>query len=369
MRRPGVTGIRRPARALALVAATACALLLPGCVTEYDRDDIAREAANILGGGQVLVSRTYEEYEGEDGYTDRVWTVIVPESGLTFSIVDDRYWGMESVTNTLRNDYVASALALVEDDLPEFEHLHVELDTDEALSVARVVGSFSDTDELAACREELVLLASSLADLGYEGLPARYVLEYDHPLRDVTSLPDDDGDSRGGIDDIDPYEEMLERFVACAVDLRYEDALAALPDGLVEEVVSASSKRVGVYEGEQTDPSLYEPELIRYYDDLIASRSSYSISFGTLYEVLVREGLSPEGSLWHYRFVGADGSVYEISYDFCDHPYVTDEGIEPGYYYLRDGEPQEMGHYFYNHFTPREIEELTGLRLVDEWRE
>lgn len=356
-------------RALALAVAAACALALPGCVTEYDRDAIAEEAASILGGGRVLISQTYEEHEGEDGYTDRMWTVVVPETGLTFHIVDDRYWGMESVTNTLRDDYVASALALVEDDLPEFEHLRIEFDRDETLSVARVVGGFADAEELALCREELVELAARLADLGYEGLPARYVLEYEHPLRNVTSYADDDGDSRGGIDEIAPYEEMLERYVACAVELRYEDVLAVLPEGLVESVVSASPVRVGVYEGGQSDPSLYEPELIRYYDDLLASASYYGISFGTLYEVLLREGLSPEGDPWHYRFVGADGSVFEVSYDFCDHPYETDGGVEPGYYYLRDGEPQEMGAFFYNHFTPREIEGLTGLRLVDEWRE
>lgn len=365
MKRPALS----PPRKVALLAATLCALALPGCVTDYDRDDIAERAASILGGGHAYVSRTYEEHEGEDGYTDRVWTVVVPETGLEFHIVDDRHWGMETLTNSLRDDYVASVLALVENDLPESAHLRLEFGTDEALSVARVVGSFRDALELAECREELVALADRLAELGYGGLSARYVLEYEHPLRNATSYAIDDGDSWGWTDEIAPLEDMLSTYVALVIDLRYEDVLATLPEGLVDAVVGASPDRVGVYEGDQTDQSLYEPELIRYYDGLLSSRYAYGISFGTLYEVLLREGLSPEGTSWHYSFVGADGSTYEVSYDFCDHPYETDAGIEPGYYYLRDGEPQEMGYYFYNHFAPREIEGLTGLRLVDERRE
>lgn len=360
-------GVARGRRALALVAATLCALALPGCVTDYGRGDIAGRAADILGGEQAYVSRTYEEFEGEDGYTDRVWTVVVPETGLEFHIVDDRHWGMETLTNSLRDDYVASVLALVERDLPELARLRLEFGADGALFVARVAGSFRDAVELAECRDELVALSDRLAELGYEGLSARYVLEYEHPLRNATSHAIDDGDSRGWTDEIGPLEDMLSTYVACVVDLRYENVLETLPEGLVSAVVSSSPNRVGVYGGEQTDQHLYETELIRYYDDLLASRFCYGISFGTLYEVLLREGFSPEGDAWHYRFVGADGSAYEVSYDFRDHPYETDGGIEPGYYYLRDGEPQEMGYYFYNHFTPREIEGLTGLRLVDEW--
>ena len=49
----------------------------------------------------------------------------------------------------------------------------------------------------------------------------------------------------------------------------------------------------------------YEEELIEYYDDIISNKYSYGISFGSLYEIFLREGTAPYGSNRHFTFTGS----------------------------------------------------------------
>lgn len=58
------------------------------------------------------------------------------------------------------------------------------------------------------------------------------------------------------------------------------------------------------------------------------------LSYGGLFEVLVRLGLEPEGGPEAFTVIGADGAFYEFSYHFTD----TDED-HILWYYKRNGEP------------------------------
>ena len=77
-----------------LVALTG--VITTGCVTEYDRDDIAEYVRGL--GVDGVVSDSYTVVEDEKGYDDRYWTVTL-DNGLTFHVIDDYGWGMESVSN------------------------------------------------------------------------------------------------------------------------------------------------------------------------------------------------------------------------------------------------------------------------------
>ncbi len=96
---------------------------------------------------------------------------------------------------------------------------------------------------------------------------------------------------------------------------------------------------------------------------MCANRLSYGISFGNLYQVLVNEGIFVEGDEEHYSFYGADGNFYDISYDFINELQYRDK-TQIGYYYMKNGEIVPMKSYFYNHFNQREVETMTGLKLV-----
>ena len=357
--------IRARMRALSCTVLCLAAALLAGCTTDYARADIQAMVRDQLGVRGAVVAQDYTALEGEDGYTDRIWKVLVPQTGLQFSIVDDYHWGYETVTNHLWTDYPEAALAHIADQLPETSLLQVETWQTDGICYGQITGSYTDPDSLRQCRQQLVQLVDMFEELGYEGLSVSYQLAWQGPLRDVTDYVIDDADCTGHTDAVASYDEMLAEYVTTVLDYRIDLPLE-LTQQQVDTALAGYRYRLGVYRGAQTDPEDYEPQLIDWYDDLIANKYAYGISFGTLYEVLLREGLAPEGDAWHYTFTGADGSRYEVSYDFIAPLFTDEEGaVRQGYYYQKDGETVPMGYYFYNHFTAREVLELTGLRLVD----
>ncbi len=340
--------------------------LLSGCVTEYKRSDIQKIVREDMGIKNAVVSDTYREFEGEDGYTDRIWTITVNDSGLVFNIIDDYHWGMESLTNSLKNDYNEALLAFIQDNLPDLKYLKINTYQEDGIYYGEIIGEYNNAEELKNCKEELDILKQSFSDLGYPDAAVRYRFEYQHPLRNVTEYVIDDADVFGRTDTDESYKSMLNEYITTVLDYRYDD-LKNFTDEQIETALADYQNRIGVYTGIQSDEKLYEKDKITYYDDIIANKYYYGISFGSLYEILLREGYEPTGDFWHYSFVGKDESVYEISYDFCDYQFLNDDktGYRNGYYYIKDGEKIPMFAYFYNHFTTKEIYEMTGLKLVD----
>ncbi|MCI6495979.1 MAG: hypothetical protein MSA01_02810 [Anaeromassilibacillus sp.] len=77
-------------------------IILSGCVTDYEISDIEKEISENIGVKNAIVFPVYTEFKGEDGYTDRIWTAKIPDSGIEFHVIDYYHWGMESVTNYLK---------------------------------------------------------------------------------------------------------------------------------------------------------------------------------------------------------------------------------------------------------------------------
>ena len=346
------------------VLLTAASLLfLSGCTTEYERSDIQKVAQSLVGGRRIEVSKDYQERQEEDSYTDRIWTVRVPETGLEFHIIDDYHWGAESVTNYLWDDYDEAVLGLIQSDLPGFSFLTVDAKEEAGIWTGRICADYQDPQQLRLCFEELNRFHQACDELGYPELSIFYQIAFQHPLRNRTNYVVDDADAFGSTDNIGDPEDTLRNHLLTLLDYRY-DAKDTFSPEQIASALEGYYYRVGIYTGAETDFSLYDPNQVRYYDDIIASRLGYGVSFGSLFEILSREGFAPQGNYWHYSFVGADGATYEISYDFCDYPFYLDEGVTNGYYYLRNGEQVAMNYYFYNHFNRLELEQMTGLKIV-----
>lgn len=338
--------------------------VLSGCTTDYDIKDVRAEVTEKFGLENFEVSSVTYIMTEDDGYEDEVWTVTIPETGLIFHVINDYYWGLESMANSLNNDYTGAVIYHIYEKLPTFQYLEIEKEiSDDGIFSAQVVGNFENEEELQECYEELLLLKESLTDLGYEDLAVHYRLKYNHLLRETT-LPYEDttGDSTGSLDYEFSYQEMKNAFIQTALDYRY-DIIEEFTEEEIEEALEDFNDRVGVYIGTQEEKEDYEIDQIIYYDNILSSKYGYGISFGSLYEILVREGFDVEGDLWHYTFIGADNIEYEISYDFDDY----DHDGDLGYYYMKDGEITPMGAYFYNHFFVFKVEEMTGLQLVDDY--
>lgn len=337
-------------------------ILLTGCIEEYDKGDIKDYVVDQLGITAFSVSKDTLTYVDEDDYEDTIWTVTVNKTGLTFHVIDDHSWGLEWATNYLKNDYHAAVFNFIQDDLPDLQYLDTHLNIeDDSTYTSTLSGSFTNKEELKACYDELVMLKTVFTDLGYDGLSIGYTLEYNHPLR--TTIPtytESSGDSNGHTDYDFTYEEMRNRMIQTALDYRY-DCISTFTEQELNEALTDYDDPVGVYTGTETESENYDVSDVRYYEDIIANKYSYGISFGSLYEILLREGFDVKGDAWHYSFTGLNDIVYEISYDFLVDDY---EDNKLGYYYLANQEQVLMNACFYNHFWPFKIEEMTGLKLV-----
>jgi len=101
------------------------AAILSACTKDYKEEDVIKYIREELGLSSYSVISGPEEVEGEDGYTDRIWTVSTKdfdlEEELVFHVCDDHYWGLEWVTNCMTDDlrYQKQRALLENFDMPD----------------------------------------------------------------------------------------------------------------------------------------------------------------------------------------------------------------------------------------------------------
>ena len=344
-----------------------CSLIaLSGCTEEYDRADIIKYVTENCGIKKFSVSKDYEEVEGDDGYTDKVWTVTVKgDDELEFVVHDDFHWGMEALVNSLWDDYKYVALVHLYEEYDECELLELNEEKD-IRTYAELVGSYDNLNELEALFEEAEEFAEYIEECGYD-IEFRVNFQMKNPLRNNCGMSLDDGDyfcwieadSKVNCEEV--YEEAVNKCLLTSIIYRFEDKLSEFTEEEIKEAVESCKYRVAVSKDGTEDGEFV------FYEDLCGRMYTSAVTFGTLYEILVREGAEVTGDSWHYSFTGADGSVYEVSYDFCDYVFV--DKVSPyternGYYYIKDGEKVPMDYYYYNYFSEKDVFEMTGI-LID----
>ena len=334
-----------------------CCTFLCGCRTDYGKKDIKEYVKEEYGLKSVSVEGEPEAIEDENGSTDYIWTVTDKKHNMRFRVLDDFQADSLFPDNHLTSDYedvrLAQAFAQY-----EAKGLSLETETKYALCRAKVKGNYSSRQELQQLFEEINHFLNEYLDNEVK-VSIHFIM--DTPYREaVEGYEMDSGDYRGTDVEFtrDKQEEAEENLLLMALDYRLDAYLEQFTQEEIEEVVANCKYRLGVADSEEGP---YE-----YYDDLVASRFSYGVSFSSLYEILIREGYQVEGDKNHYSFVGVDGSAYEISYDFVGYEY-KDGKI--GYYYLKDGVETPMDAYFYNHFEAPFIRNTTGIHLREFWQE
>lgn len=326
-------------------------LFLFGCTTKYERSDI-EEYVKGIGLTNFKVSKNRTEMEGEDGYTDYLWEVIDKDSGITFHVLDDYYYGGEALTNFLWDDYDASIFLNYIDGY-ENNILTIHSSTSEGTSSAWIECTYHNLKELEECYNALIDIQAYYVDLGYSELMTSYYVEYDHSLRYAIEINEEDsGDSHGYLSYFtnEELDHLKENYLLCIIDYRFPEALAEFSEDEIKEFIATNDELVHV--------SIEHQGVSTTYDDLSASKWFYGISYGTFYEILLREGYPVEGTYDHYTFVGTDGHTYEISYSFNDL-----DGENSGYYILMDGEKKELFTTINPHLTKTEIKEMTSIIL------
>lgn len=345
--------MKRFFRCVSFAAILAAAIaLLSGCrLSHFERSDIVDWAKDNFD-RKVVISKTYEERTGDDEYVDRVWEAWLKDApDLKFEIISDRCYGMESISHNISTTYyqvygehyfgryLADSATVFSEDEDQYP-----------FSSYRVKAMYDDRQEMEAVIADMERIDAAMKQNGVEDCVV-YVLVYDDPLAAVDDTILHQIVHTGSFEKL--TDQLTEEFILYAADFRL--ALDQFTREEIEDAVERSSQKFVLTRADGTQIT---------YPDLALSRFGYGMSFGTLYEVLEREGFEPEGTPDAFSFVGIDGCEYEFSYWFNDYAHPVDHspsGYCDGYYYLRDGEEIPMDYYFYNHLRTHEVEEITGL--------
>ena len=178
---------------------TLCFLLfvvvgITGCTKEYTADDIKSYARETLSIRRVTVDKIPHEYKDEDGYTDILWTVKDKKNNIIFHVLDNTFYGVESVANMLLDDYDDSVFAAYADKLPT-DILSYEITESDHLTNAEIVAEYTNETELNACLSALQDVYTFYEEKGFDDLVIGYTLHYQPPENNM----DTEGKDYSGI--------------------------------------------------------------------------------------------------------------------------------------------------------------------------
>lgn len=329
---------------------------LSACTKDYSRSDIKNYVKEELNLTNISVSKTYEEIKDTEGYTDRLWTVVDKKNNITFHVLDDYGWGMESVANNLWNDYDNSVFLKYYSDLTIKDNIELEENNDSGLNYIKLNCTFKNKDELADCYESLISYKNYYLEKGFD-LSISYNVNYDFSLKKIGNHEITEGDSWGFMNNLNDevYAKMLIRYFSCGLSYQIDSVISEMNESDLETVMDfEDNHRIFKTEDDFT---------VYYYEGIIANINSYGISFGTLFKLLEQENYNPVGNPWNYTVTNKNGDKYEFSYDFNDE--LFDDG-NLGYYYIKNNEKIKMSYYFYNCFRTKEINEMFDLSINEK---
>lgn len=321
--------------------------------------------------------------------TDRLWTVTDNTSGVEFHVLDDHLdpgeYSLET-SNELVNDYGQKLILKYADELPKLSQIAYEFADKQRVYSGKTYdyyghireygfesgylkGSYRTRTELKKLFDEVGILNEALKELEVV-LPKKLDVYFRYMFEDRDGITDGYDAEDLADDMISVYASKEERdreyeiyepyFLEMLLWFRCDEE--ALGEYTHEEIVSFVTETdyispIGVYHGDNDRPDSY--------DDITSIRLNReaAVSFGSLFEILKRESFHVEGTARDFKFTGADGSEYEISYEFKDEPVVYDYGYR--WYYIKNGEKISLDEDHIYAFSFKQIFEMTGIKATE----
>lgn len=357
-------------------------LFLTGCTTKYDNNDIDEYIKELdvfkVSSNTFKVSKESFSVVGEDGYKDKVWTVDAKVDGkkIVFYVIDDYYYGTESVTNKLRStyNYQAYIKGTKDIDMNNFvfdfsdseyskeNNKNIDSDILKELNIGinnfALVNYYENLNDFNNIIDEVNNIVRETSSTEWRPrlcFNIYYESEYRNNVDDFPLREADFSRCYSSSFDVDEVKnEVKKEYITMNLSYRFFDVNNMFSKDEIADAVSTYPYRLGI-----ADNSIEGYTLI---DDLIQCKYS-GVSFGTLYELLKRDSQNVVGTPVHFTYYKDNGDVYEFSYSFNDMYFEKSEKY--GYYYILNGEKIKMGAYFYNYFRIDEVEKITGIKLVD----
>ena len=339
-----------------------CAFAFSGCGHYSNREAAEWFQENVVDEG-ILVSKEYTDREGSNGDAERVWTAHLKDlPEVEFELISRRTvslfvtYDMETTYHLemgrfyLENykDSSPSALSGLETgtDVSE-EHLTVSGIYDTVSEIDTICREMGNLEDYIAAQEYPCQVTYALAyrePLTFDAAKEPFTMRYTCVSEDGGAVPD--SLNAGTLADT-LRNRARNAFAGYAAAYRLET------DQFTEDQLDAAAGQYGSLRFSITRPDgteLCYPELILAYYD--------SMSFGCLYEVLVREGtFQVSGTPEEFTFTAANGSVCSFSYSYRVPGNSSDE--------TSGGMPQ-LGSFYYLSGETKVI--LTDAPLIDSER-
>ena len=345
---------------LYLFFSVAAALLLSGCSRHYTQNEAEKWFRENIVDAPVVISEEYTEEEGEDGYVNHVWTARLKDlPQVEFELISDagyNLWATYSMDTTYHYEMGKYYLHEYRRENRESVSLLISSRRGNYLSLGT---SYKDREELEQILGQMETFSEYLSHQEYpceiyysvrfSELQTLINGEYPETISSTLTVPE-------------LRDSALKDFAEYAV------VYQLCTDQFSEEELTAAADNMESYHPVVTRPDgisvSYDDLLMLYYDD--------AISFGCLYEILARENFSDtSGSPESFKFTGADGKIYEFSYDFseqCTPEEIQGFGLNPvkSFYYLCDGEKISLNSCC--GVTSEELQQMTGLTFQALWK-
>ena len=339
-----------------------CAFAFSGCGHYSNREAAEWFQENVVDEG-IMVSKEYTDRENSSGDAERVWTAHLKDlPEVEFELISRRTvslfvtYDMETTYHLemgrfyLENykDSSPSALSGLETgtDVSE-EHLTVSGIYDTVSEIDTICREMGNLEDYIAAQEYPCQIAYALAyrePLTFDAAKEPFTMRYTCVSEDGGAVPD--SLNAGTLADT-LRNRARNAFAGYAAAYRLET------DQFTEDQLDAAAGQYGSLRFSITRPDgteLCYPELILAYYD--------SMSFGCLYEVLVREGtFQVSGTPEEFTFTAANGSVCSFSYSYRVPVNRSDE--------TSGGLPQ-LGSFYYLSGETKVI--LTDAPLIDSER-
>ena len=293
------------------------AVILSACTKDYKEEDVIKYIREELGLSSYSVISGPEEVEGEDGYTDRIWTVSTKDfdlgEELVFHVCDDRYWGLEWVTNRMTDDleYQKQSVLMESFSVPDGFTLQEKPDSSGRPGWIMVVCGFDRRADFEKGME-FVKIYRDYAKAYPTINDTEFTLSFQ--VNDTGAAPDwkligrsysfyfsagtKDEEVREKLQDVS--DNYLMDCIECGNLDRMDEYSTAERSAVIEaDSYNTEIRRIG----EET--AAYPGYAYDYY---------YGIPYGTLYRILLEEGYEVNGDWTDFEFAGKDGSTHACSY-------------------------------------------------------
>ncbi len=291
-------------------------IFVTGCLRNYfqNEDDYKKEIKEYIeekvGLKDYELSDTFEEVKGEDDSVDKVWTVK-DKNGISFHVIDDYYYSMESMTNVLEDDYSKTVFYKFYDELEKKDNITVEEIKDRSISFVSLKCLYTNKDEIIKCFESL----KAYADF--------YKSKVDNVTLSYTLVNKTNYDSLADFVSYIGSTNKIDQDVIDEVMLHYNTYGVYYQDNSITSKLSS----------EELDKVLNNKEVQKVVGTKYIAKNN-SISFETLYHLLKDNKYRVTGNQNKFTVYDKAGTRYDFSNSFYN---LEDNGYR-AYYYLKKNE-------------------------------